>query len=34
MVQLYYKLVLANRRTIEQVPIQFRTEVQALLNLQ
>ncbi len=32
MVQLYYKLILAGMRTIDQVPVQFRAEVQTLLD--
>jgi len=32
MVDMYYKLVKAGRRTIEQVPEKFRSEVQALLD--
>ena len=30
---MYYKLVKAGVRTIDQVPIKYRTEVQALLNV-
>ena len=33
MVDMYYKLVKAGVRTIEQVPIKYRTEVQARLNV-
>lgn len=32
MVQLYYKLVVAGMRTIDQVPAQYREAVQALLD--
>lgn len=32
MVQVYYKLVKAGRRTIDQVPEHLRSEVQALLD--
>lgn len=32
MVELYYKLVTEGKRTIEQVPEQFRSEVQAKLD--
>ena len=32
MVNMYYLLVKEGRRTIEQVPVQYRAEVQALLN--
>lgn len=32
MVELYYKLVIASRRTLEQVPEKYRAEVEALLN--
>jgi hypothetical protein len=32
MVELYYALVKAGKRTIDQVPLQFRADVQALLN--
>lgn len=32
MIELYYKLVKENRRTIEQVPEMYRAEVQALLD--
>ena len=32
MVQLYFKLVKEGKRTIEQVPANLRTEVQALLD--
>lgn len=32
MVELYYNLVKAGRRTLEQVPTVFRAEVEALLN--
>jgi hypothetical protein len=32
MVELYYKLVVEGRRTIDQVPERYRVEVQALLN--
>lgn len=32
MVQLYYTLVKAGKRTIDQVPTQYRTEVQAILD--
>lgn len=30
--RLYYMLIINNLRTIEQVPVQFRDEVQALFN--
>ena len=33
MVELYYKLVVEGRRTIDQVPERYRAEVQALLNV-
>jgi hypothetical protein len=32
MAELYYKLVIEGRRTIDQVPERYRVEVQALLN--
>lgn len=32
MIEMYVKLVREGKRTIDQVPIQFRTEVQAILN--
>lgn len=32
MIELYYRLVRENKRTIEQVPEKYRTEVQALLD--
>lgn len=32
MVELYYNLVKAGKRTIEQVPERYRAEVQALLD--
>ena len=34
MVDLYFKLVIAGKRTIAQVPTQFRAEVQAKLDAQ
>lgn len=32
MVELYYRLVKEGKRTIEQVPLQYREEVQAKIN--
>lgn len=32
MVEMYVKLVREGKRTIEQVPLQFKAEVQAILN--
>lgn len=32
MIELYYKLVVEGRRTINQVPERYRAEVQVLLN--
>ena len=32
MIELYYNLVIAGKRTIEQVPDRYRVDVQALLN--
>lgn len=32
MADMYYKLVIAGRRTIEQVPEKYRAEVQAMLD--
>jgi len=32
MVELYYKLVKEGRKTIDQVPVQYRAAVQALLD--
>jgi hypothetical protein len=32
MIELYYRLVTEGKRTIEQVPERYRSEVQALLN--
>ena len=32
MIELYVKLVNADRRTIDKVPIKYRAEVQAILN--
>ncbi len=32
MVELYYKLIKAGRKTIDEVPEKFKAEVQALLN--
>lgn len=32
MVELYYKLVLEGKRTIDQVPSRYRADVQAMLN--
>jgi len=34
MVQVYFQLVKAGRRTIEQVPANLRAEVQALLDME
>ncbi len=32
MIEVYYALIKAGKRTIEQVPIQFRHQVETLLN--
>jgi len=32
MVEMYYRLVVEGRRTIEQVPEKYRAEVQVMLN--
>lgn len=32
MVEMYYRLVVEGRRTIEQVPEKYRTEVQVMLD--
>ena len=32
MIELYYQLVIAGKRTIEQVPERYRAEVQEMLN--
>ena len=33
MVDMYVKLVIEGKRTIEQVPLKYRAEVQAILNV-
>lgn len=32
MAEMYYKLIKAGRRTLEQVPVKYRAEVKALLD--
>jgi len=33
MIELYYRLIIESKRTIEQVPERYRIEVQLLLNV-